>query len=1285
MMLHRLSPPLLAAIAPRSAVVCAAAALLLAVLVSVLPIETAPMAWAADLPAPVARWDFESESTDRFRESGKVVRDQAGPRSPEFPNQPAGNQAILLEGRNAYLAVADPGENSPFDFTNGDAITLEAWVNPAAAGDGASMVVVAKGRTGNPGTHPNNQNWAMRLVNQRGEFKLNFLFASLNEDGRGNQWHRWTSHSGFEAETGWHLVTVSYQFGKPDSLRGWIDGKPVAGSWDMDGATARAPVVDNDEIWIGSSNVGTQFSGLLDGIAIYRHELPDAVVASRFERQGGSITSNAAPEAAPEVGEIAAGQVLFTLHGAMKQASRWFNRGEAVPEELARWQGEHFFLPRIPQRYDGWGIRDDWQAPALLRITADVELPPGEYKIWLRCRALSRLWWDDQVVLRTPPVTRVSRDGESPVTPPAQPPYPGLRPHGYHQQEIAGDLSIAADRTRGRLALELMVGAPGKRTETGEVLVAIQPVGEPMLYVLSPQQQGWLPLTDVAVEPIREQMEQRLVRLETDSRRRHAASQDEYWAQRHRFARQSAQVQQRPQPPATGDGSDRVSAAGGAAESGADAVLSQPLTPPSDHPVDRFVHAKINQAWIDSQNADAEQSARFHGQVLPILREHCFRCHGENANGGLRLDSAEAILRAGDSGYEAVVPGDLDASELIQQVRAGNMPPTEQPLSEQQIEILESWVLDGATWPAALRSRDQLQPTPLLSDTEFLRRAYLDTVGLPPTADEVRDFLADDHPDKRTAVIDRLLDDPRLADHWISFWQDLLAENPTLINQSVGSTGPFRWFLLDSLVDHKPLDRMVTELVMMRGSAATGGTAAFALAGETDSPMAAKGGILAATFLGIDLQCARCHDSPYHSTLQKDLYSLAAMLARSPVTVPETSRVPDEFFAQQQGRQSLIKVTLAPGEPIEPQWPFTELLGEPSADAWQRWLSDPNDSRQRLAYQITGPHNRRFAEVFVNRVWHRLIGAGIVQPLDDWEGKSPSHPQLLGWLSGELVDSGYDARAVIRAIMTSQLYQRQPAAGVLPSDPDDRFFSAPARRRLSAEQIVDSLHWTLGREFDCEELTFVHDGQRPLAHRQTLGVPTRSWMFASLNNERDRPSLALPRAAVIVDVLKAFGWQGSRQKPIGHREVESNVLQPGLMANGVLVRNLTRATFGSPMANLAIDADSPQQLVDEWFLRVLGRLPQDDERQRFGESLAVGFDQRIVLPQLPDSPPMLAELPQVTWFNHLVPETSSIQIEHERRVEAGPPVDPRLQPAWRELYEDFVWSLVNHPEFVWSP
>src|SRR5690606_15645642 len=143
-------------------------------------------------------------------------------------------------------------------------------------------------------------------------------------------------------------------------------------------------------------------------------------------------------------------------------------------------------------------------------------------------------------------------------------------------------------------------------------------------------------------------------------------------------------------------------------------------------------------------------------------------------------------------------------------------------------------------------------------------------------------------------------------------------------------------------------------------------------------------------------------------------------------------------------------------------------------------------------------------------------------------------------------------RAVIRAIMTSQLYQRQPAAGVLPSDPDDRFFSAPARRRLSAEQIVDSLHWTLGREFDCEELTFVHDGQRPLAHRQTLGVPTRSWMFASLNNERDRPSLALPRAAVIVDVLKAFGWQGSRQKPIGHREVESNVLQPGLMANGVL-------------------------------------------------------------------------------------------------------------------------------------
>ena len=187
-----------------------------------------------------------------------------------------------------------------------------------------------------------------------------------------------------------------------------------------------------------------------------------------------------------------------------------------------------------------------------------------------------------------------------------------------------------------------------------------------------------------------------------------------------------------------------------------------------------------------------------------------------------------------------------------------------------------------------------------------------------------RAFLADANHKKRDRLIDQLLNDERCADHWMSFWLDLLAENPTLLNASLNSTGPFRWFLYDSLRDNKPLDRMVTELLMMRGGAAEGGSAGFALAGENDAPFAAKGHIVASAFLGIELQCARCHDSPYHSTTQRDLYSLAAMLEREIGYRAEDQPRAGRLLREANRRESLIQVTLKPDEPVVRQWPFAE-------------------------------------------------------------------------------------------------------------------------------------------------------------------------------------------------------------------------------------------------------------------------------------------------------------------------------------------------------------------------
>src|SRR5690606_36009642 len=214
------------------------------------------------------------------------------------------------------------------------------------------------------------------------------------------------------------------------------------------------------------------------------------------------------------------------------------------------------------------------------------------------------------------------------------------------------------------------------------------------------------------------------------------------------------------------------------------------------------------------------------------------RAYGERGKGGLPVNSHAALHKGGDSDIPAIVAGDVDASELVARIRSDDeglrMPPTDDGLDPEQLALLEQWIEAGAAWPAPPLNESEVALAPVIGDAAFLRRVYLDTVGVPPTAEEAKAFLSDQSPGKRNDLIDTLLDDPRGADHWMSFWLDLLAENPSLLNASLNSTGPFRWFLYDSLRDNKPLDRMVTELLLLRGSAADGGSAGFGLAGEND-------------------------------------------------------------------------------------------------------------------------------------------------------------------------------------------------------------------------------------------------------------------------------------------------------------------------------------------------------------------------------------------------------------------------------------------------------------------
>jgi mono/diheme cytochrome c family protein len=1213
---------------------------------------------------PVARWDFGEEDVSRAVAVGTIQRDVPGPRPPEYPGFENYNTAVRFDGSGAHFALADTGAASPLDFTNGDAITLEAWVQVDGIRANENIYVVGKGRTGAAGFAVDNQNWALRLRARDGQFGVSFLFATPRADGAKSDahWHRWTTKRGFAPNTGWHHIAITYRFGEPDSVRGWIDGQPSAGEWDMGGATKEAPVVDDDAVWIGSSmkgNPANSFRGGIDAVAVHREIVGDAELKSRYQRAGGPVVAKAAPAVMPDLGEIPAGRVIATFHDGMPAHDRWLNEGEKLPAETMRWSGQEFLLPRLPLRYDPWGIRAGWKAPVMMRMAADVSLPPGTHKLVLRARGLSRLWVDGGVVATTKAHTGDS-GGHDPVKPVPTPPLPGLRTMAFGMQEVITEVS-AKPGVPLRFVLETMIGGKRYRPDLGELTVAVATPDGRSFNVLQPAavKSEPVPLTDPAVTATLARIDASLDAHDDRGRRAAAASQDAFWRERHRMARTWAEEQ---------------------------TVASPPKGPP--HPIDAFLRAKIDRAVAEAAKTPESEARHFHDNVLSVLRSECFRCHGDKEKGGLKLNTREAALAAGDSGKPAIVPGKPRASEVMARLRHADeeerMPRNGEALKPAQIAAIENWIATGARWPAPPLEQEVVAPVAIIDDAAFLRRIYFDTVGVPPTQREVRAFLADGSAEKRVKMIDRLLADERWADHWVSYWQDVLAENPNMVKPSLNNSGPFRFFLHEGLRDGKPMDRLATELILLRGSEREGGSAGFGFAADNDAPFAAKGHIVATAFLGIELQCARCHDSPYHSTKQRDLYSLAAFFERKPVTVPNSSMVPAAFF-ERKARESLIKVTLPPREAVPPVWPFAAITGVADDGSLDALMQNPKDTRERLAALVTAPQNNRFAQVVVNRIWKRLIGAGFVEPAHDWEGHAPSHPELLAWLARQFVLDGYDLRKIARLIMTSDVYQSTATGKNLEAAPEQRFFAAPEPRRLTAEQVVDSLFAVGGQPIQSEELNLDLTAQRGIDTFVSLGVPRRAWMFASLSNERDRPSLTLPRAQAVVDVLEAFGWTGSRQNPRTDRESDANVLQPGVLANSLVSTWVTRAAHGSELADLAVNASSPASLVEDLFLRFYNRLPSAEERAPLVKALTPGFSARVLPPSEVKPPVAPAPLPMVSWSNHLVADANAIAIEMEQRARSGPPADPRLRAAWREVFEDVAWGLVNTREFVWLP
>lgn len=1174
--------------------------------------------------APVMQWRFDD---------GK----EPGPRSPTYPGFSETNKARKFDAKSP-IKVADSQE---LRFGLNETITLEAWVKVADAS--GTPYIIGKGRLGTKEFGANNQNYAFRLQHGSAGSQIGFLFRSADVLGKKGDWHRWWSKDTVPT-AGWHHVAVTYTFGKPKSIKGFIDGRETNGTWDMGGETDRAPVNDGDAVVIGNGSTMASahaFEGWLDNVAIYRGPIDIEALKAKYQ-----FIPPPPPVAKKDV---PAGRVLVQLaEEGMPDANAWPSEPPKVGETYTE---DVFGFFDVPQKYVETGVRGDRHVPFLLRAAASVAFPKGKHRLLLRARGATNLYIDGKSMLKTPFPPKDS-DGHHLVA--DQKDYLDLGPD-FRFVPPGNRESWCEFEGTGKpqfIVLETLVGSyVGKsvrRPELGETIVAWSKEGTQTWQLISAGKRS-VPYNDAGWATYEKERTAHYEIVNDKRRAELRAKSGPYWKTRRDAAQQW------------------LSKAGNVK------VPELPAGLPRHNDIDNFIGATI--AKVKSQTSH-QGSVDFFKQVQPILETKCLECHrGSKAKGDLQLDTLAAAIKGGENDGAAITPGKPDHSAILMRVVSKDedevMPPKGAKLTAAEVEALTTWIKEGAVWPEIRADRTEV--TALTDDLTFLRRVYLDVVGVPPSLEEIAAFQK--NPDRK-ALIDKVLADPRWADHWMGYWQDVLAENPNILNPTLNNTGPFRWWLYESLRDNKPMDFFVTELLRMKGSERLGGPAGFATASQNDVPMAAKGTIIGSAFLGVEMKCARCHDAPAAKSTQEDLFKIAAMLNSKEIEVPKTSSVSLEHL-KNLGRKPLINVTLSVGTKVKPQWSLGEFCDESAA----RLAEHPEDTRDQLAALITAPQNERFAQVMANRLWARYMGRGIVEPVADWEKGKPSHPELLKWLGREFVRGGYDMKHLARLILSSHAYQRATDSELKEAS---ALFASPAPRRLMAEQIVDGLFAATGKPFRTEEVCLDIDNTRDLKNAIHLGKPSRSWMLTSTSNERDRPSLSLPRIQAIGDVLSAFGWRGARQDPTSVRDQAPNVLQPAIISNGTVGIWLTRLSDDHGVTELALGKQSVEQLVDKLYLKLLTRLPTKEEREMHVKHLKAGYETRFANGKAP-APNTRTREKYVSWSNHLDAEATLVRQAQEMAARQGEPPTVKLDNDWRQRLEDILWAILNAPEWAFSP
>jgi uncharacterized protein DUF1549/uncharacterized protein DUF1553/Big-like domain-containing protein len=444
-----------------------------------------------------------------------------------------------------------------------------------------------------------------------------------------------------------------------------------------------------------------------------------------------------------------------------------------------------------------------------------------------------------------------------------------------------------------------------------------------------------------------------------------------------------------------------------------------------------------------------------------------------------------------------------------------------------------------------------IAPSPLSSDAEFIRRAFLDAAGILPAAEEVRAFLADTTPDKRVKLVDALLARPEFVDYWSYKWSDLLLVS----SRSLPSNAMWSYYnwIRRNVEANTPWDRMARELLTASGNTLANGAANYFVLHKNPSALTEN---VSMTFMGFSITCARCHNHPLEKWTQRDYYQMANLF----------SRVGIKNGAD---RGDVIVYPARTGEINHPR--FNVPLAPRPLDGPAMGLDAPGDRREAFVNWLVSPENPFFARSFVNRVWKNFMGRGLVEAVDDIRDANPaSNAALFEAVTRDFVAHRFDVKHLARTIMTSTTYQltSTPTGG---NATDLKYHSHYIARRLPAEVILDAIS-------------------------QVTGVGENFPGFPG------RRALQLPDAAVDSYFLSAFGRPPRLTAADSERQQEPSITQALHVINGDTINRKLSASRGLIQDLVTANAGN-EAALERIYLAALSRYPSDEERSTLSAAL----------------------------------------------------------------------------------